>query len=192
MVSLERKFDILHHSIATFTRWLDSCTPLLDSLSTSQTSLESGQDEKADSKLRDLALQYKVSTIYHLSPIPIPAAVKYTFICMYMYIYMYMYITCTCTCVCACVHCILYIVYIVCTLYIHVQYRCTCIHVHVHACVCRPHSYTHASSRTCCYRSRTSVAIWVRLTTSAKRYETRPKTNDRYKDMPKPTKLSIR
>ena len=77
MVSLERKFDVLHHSIASFTRWLDGCTPLLERLSASQASLESvregregggegerreggRENEEEEAQLRDLALQYKV------------------------------------------------------------------------------------------------------------------------------------
>ena len=77
MVSLERKFDVLHHSIASFTRWLDGCTPLLERLSTTQAGLESArkgregggegegrgeerEKEEEDAELRDLALQYKV------------------------------------------------------------------------------------------------------------------------------------
>ena len=66
MVSLERKFDVLHHSLATFTRWLDTCSAQLSSLSSVQTDLESGHggDEGTDeAKLRDLALQYKVGPI---------------------------------------------------------------------------------------------------------------------------------
>ena len=66
MVNLERKFDILHHSIANFTRWIDSSTSLLKTLSDSQTGLESGQQGKDDSKLRDLALQYKVITYMYI------------------------------------------------------------------------------------------------------------------------------
>ena len=94
MVSLERKFDILHHSIASFTRWLESCSRLLESLSSSRTVLEASQrdgegsrgekpsgskrgavkatesllgetsgssKEEEEAKLRELALQYKVS-----------------------------------------------------------------------------------------------------------------------------------
>lgn len=87
MVSLERKFDILHHSITTFTRWLDSCNRLLEKLSSSQEAIEGGQngsdrtharggdrgregggvmgvankEEEREAELRDLALQYKVS-----------------------------------------------------------------------------------------------------------------------------------
>ena len=65
MVSLERKFDVLHHSIATFTRWLDTCSSQLNSLSSFQTDLESGHGEGTDEfKLRDLALQYKVSPFH--------------------------------------------------------------------------------------------------------------------------------
>ena len=76
MVSLERKFDVLHHSIASFTRWLDGCVPLLEKLSATQASLESaregregegegeerggGRKDEEEAKLRDLALQYKV------------------------------------------------------------------------------------------------------------------------------------
>ena len=69
MVSLERKFDVLHHSIATFTRWQDTCSEQLGTLSSVQTDLESGRGGGGDTeeaRLRDLALQYKVG------PIPIP------------------------------------------------------------------------------------------------------------------------
>ena len=75
MVSLERKFDVLHQSIATFTRWLDSCSAQLSSLSSDQSDLESRRGGGSgrgtdDTKLRDLALQYKVG------PIPIPRYIK--------------------------------------------------------------------------------------------------------------------
>ena len=69
MVSLDRKLDVLHHSISTFTRWLDHCSVLLETLSAFQTGLESDHDKARsdESQLRDLALQYKVSCL-----IPIP------------------------------------------------------------------------------------------------------------------------
>ena len=46
MVSLERKFDVLHHSISSFTRWLDGCNSLLEDMASTRASLD-GQEEEA-------------------------------------------------------------------------------------------------------------------------------------------------
>ena len=52
MVSLERKFDVLHHSISSFTRWLDGCNSLLEDMASTRASLE-GNEEEVKKKMEE-------------------------------------------------------------------------------------------------------------------------------------------